>query len=690
MDRVARVAVRVALAVVILGSWPGALEPFAPFKALFVRAIGLGLLVWMAAEAWAGRVERPRTLTWTVLAWVAMNAAATFTSHSPRLSFLGDLAQREGFLLALALAGLHVASAHAHRSEGQVRATLRAALLAGMVAALHAQLQLAGLDPLHWDGLRTTAVDGSIALRPTGPLGDTRLLAVVLAVALPLALARFTEERDGGAGFVPMLLLVPGTALLASALVTTLSRSAWLAAGAGAFVTLAFTLLAGSPIRRMSWAAAVSLLPALLFGFARSAGATVTRLAEGVGPDAWASRAVVASGAMQLWGENIWFGVGPDAFGLAYPGVQVTALWRDGWVLLPTHAPTVPLQVLATVGLLGAAAGLAWVLFTLRELVRAWRSAPEARGTLAGIAGALAVLGVASGTGVVGIAGAVLFAVLSALPLGLAERPAAAGGTRRTLHPSVAAGLALIVAAVELASGSRELRALTLARESRPTTQQGATPSEWRAQTQARAAAAWDAVTLWPNEAELWRIASEASLAAGDAGHEDSSFAAAELAARRAVELEPERAASHERLALVLVARATRTPRSESRPLADSAHAQFERATSLAPVDGRLLVAQIRSCIQLGDPVSAYVAAQRLVALYPEAAVSHALAGASLYLVGNEVEARAALTRAGAARWAEDESAQRLATERLLKRLETKPERRPPARRSRTRSAPRR
>ncbi len=657
-----------ALVVAILGFWPAALEPFAPLKAVFLRGIGLGLLVWVGAEAWAGRVRRPGALTLAVAGWVVVSALATALSWSPRLSFVGELGQREGMLLALALAGLHVAAAHAHRDERQVRTTLLTLLLAGVGAALHAQLQLAGLDPLSADGVRTHAVHGGLALLPTGPLGDPRLLGVVLAVVLPVALARLAETRSDATW------LVPATALLAASLVTTLAREAWFAAAIGSAVALAAALVAGAPVGRVAWTTAVSLLPALVLATVAASDPSVSQLAGSLDAHAPATREIIVRGAFQLWSERPWSGVGPDAFGFAYPRVQELALWRDGWVALPVQAPTVALQLLATLGVLGVLAGLAWVVAAGRGIVVAWLGLPAARATLAGLAGAFAALLLCGLFGIVGLAGAAMFALCSALPAAIGGRPALAVKPVRPVLPGVFAAAAVLLCVLELASGVREIPALTLARSSRDAGDRARfTPSEWRALTRARELTAWNAAARLPHEAALWRLACDASLAAGEAAGPaaaDTVFLAAERAARRLVTLEPNRAANLERLGK---ARAARAAREGNAVLADSMDVAFERASRLAPADGRLLGAQGRAHLALRNGARAFEVAQKLIGLYPEAAAGYTLSGAALLLLGRDDDARASLLRAHAARWEAGADEQRAAVARLLERLEKPP-----------------
>src|SRR5262249_19800780 len=152
---------------------------------------------------------------------------------SPQLSLLGEMSQREGLLTTLALAGIALASTHAHRDERDVHGTLVTILACGVAAAVYAQLQLAGLDPIHWQGEPPYATQGGVALRPAGPLGNPILLGIVLAASLPIALAWLADRRERRSGSGDAAWLVPAAAVVAASLVVTLSRGAWLAAVVG-------------------------------------------------------------------------------------------------------------------------------------------------------------------------------------------------------------------------------------------------------------------------------------------------------------------------------------------------------------------------------------------------------------------------------------------------------------------------
>lgn len=636
-----------------------------PFKAVVLRVTGLGLAAWLVTEWWVGRWRRPEPAGIAAIAFGAVTILAGVFSRSPRLSWAGEVAQREGVLTVLALVALHLAAAHAHRSGAHVRATLRVLVLSAVAAAVYAQLQLAGLDPVAWSGVHTITTSSGVALRPAGPLGSPVLLGIVLAAALPVALAELAEARRDAAWGVPM------AALLAATLLLTMSRGAWLAGACGAAVAVALALIAGAGPRRVAWTLAASLSPTLVFAFGRASAPLAARLHESLDSGSTAAHGLIARSALQMWSERPWLGHGPDVFALAFARIQDPAFWRAEWIGLPIHAHSVPLQTLATTGALGALAGLVWLAAGEWALVRAWQAAPEERPWLAGLAGAGVALIAAGLVNVMGLSGAATFVVLTALPAAAyARSPLEHLPVRRRLPARVPLAIAGVMAAAELLTGSYELAGLARANAARGATERGErTPSEWRAVTESRALSLGSATSLWAGDDLLWRLASVTALEAASAAEPEQASGwrtRAEHDARRAVALAPERAASWAVLADALAARALATA---SASAADSAEQAYLRASSLAPADGWLLVAHARFQLARRDGVRALIAAQRVIGLYPEAAVGHTLAGAALLLQGRANEARLAFEHALAARWEDDAASQRESVEALARRL---------------------
>ncbi len=443
--RALRWVVRATLALAVLGFWPSLLGAFTTPKAIGLRVLGGGLLVAAVADVVRARFDRSanaaprvRPLDLAAIALVAVAIASTLFGLSPRLSWLGEIGQREGLATVLALAGVYAGARRAHASAADVRGTVAwiAAVLAACAA--YALVQVAGADPISWAGV---SAYGAGVVRSASTAGNPNLLGALLATALALATARVAQGGRTG----PWAALA---ALASAALVGTLSRGAWLAAGAGVAGALAFAHAAAREERRAfgrsaTLALGLGAVPALAVAIAQR-GVVAARLAEDVGGPALSSgaRLAIARGALALWRERPWLGVGPDAFGLAFPRVQPRELWANEWLGLPAHAHSAALQVLATLGALGALAMLAALIAIAWDLVGAWRARGEARPLAVLLAAAWIALIAAGAVNVLGLGGATLAVVLAALSArGVAEGEAEAreaGGRVRDAHGAAA------------------------------------------------------------------------------------------------------------------------------------------------------------------------------------------------------------------------------------------------------------
>ncbi len=657
----ARAAIVLALAGAVLGFVPTLLDPFAVPKADLVALLGVPAL---AAALVLARRERFVPLDGAIAAWCAVSLLATFAGIAPRLSWLGEIGQREGLRTTLALAGLY-AAARTARATRLAHATW---LVAASLAATYALIQCSGHDPLAWGRQAFyPGAHGAFVLRPGSTLGNANLLGVVLATALALACARVVLGRGERAW------LVPAIAVLATATVATLSRGALLAAACGVLAALALSWprrSAGAP-GRAALALGSALLPALAWSAIVLRAPLAARAAEGLGGESSPARLEFARGVLALLREHPLLGVGPDAFGLAFPRVMSPALWRTEWLGLPAHAHAVPLQVLATLGVAGSLAGLAWLALVGRELVREVRMDGE-RGEGATEASAMLVaLGAASLVNPVGLAGAALFAVTSGALASTADVAANAPPSRTRLRLAwLAVGVVAVLAVAPspwpgLAHGANARGALER--------MVGAPAAARFALARFADAEGARALAGAPGEDEIARLACDAALAhagaAEAAGATDEARTArtdAERAARRALALQPRRASNHQRLANAFAARA----RAEDAPALDgAADAAFARAEALAPADALVLVDAVRAQLLAHRWDDAATTAARIVALYPRAATGHALAAAALAAGGHDADALAACDRALAARWEDGAEAQRAATLALRNRL---------------------
>ena len=655
--------VRWTLVAVILGFVPGMLDPFAGPKADLLALAGLASLAAFAASS------SRRGVAWTGLdratgIWCAVAILSTLLGISPRLSWLGESGQREGLRTVLALAGLYVAARAGHREPLAVRRTLDAALVAVVLAAGYAMIQCSGHDPLAWSNAAQYRAGGHTVLRPASTLGNPSALGAVLAAALAVVVTRLASGRGSAAT------LAPAAALLGVALLATLSRGALMGAVAGAGVALlgAWGTRREGAAGRTALAFAAPALPALAWGLLVLRGPLLARAAEGAGGESSLARIEIGRSTLAMWGSHPWLGVGPDAFALAFPRVQTAAFWSTSWLGLPAHAHSVPLQVLATGGLLAAFAGLAWLACAARALEREARAGGE-RGALELETGAaLVALGVCGIFNLPGLAGSAWFVVL-AVPCAhemapAAMRPARDGAVRFAWAAAALAALAVVVGA----AGPWRAQFLA-ARASAALEAVAPAPPEGRlalarlaSESSARAADAS------PRDEALWRMACDAELARAAAAarlHEaDEAHAAslaAEQAARRALALEPLRAIDHQRLANALAAPAVGDTA--------AADAEYAKALSLAPFDGYILVDQARAQLVARRFAAAHATAAKLCSLDPAAASGYAIDGSALAALGRRDGAVRELDRALTARWEDGSEAQRAATQALRRAL---------------------
>src|SRR5262249_43941579 len=158
------------------------------------------------------------------------------------------------------------------------------------------------------------------------------------------------------------VLLVLGT-LMAFVVVASLSRGAWLALAAALVVSL-LPWLTG---RRLAVATSVGLcivvgLVAWLAFSTAGQGLFNSLVERGRHIGDASSRVHIWRAALGIWCEHPLLGCGLDTFHLAFPGQRTPQYWRVEWNGTPTKAHSDASQILATQGLVGAAAALAFTL----------------------------------------------------------------------------------------------------------------------------------------------------------------------------------------------------------------------------------------------------------------------------------------------------------------------------------------
>jgi O-antigen ligase len=532
-------ALRLAFALAVLLTIPLLVEQYEAPKIWAVRAAGLGVLM---ALPFAFRLRALRTpIDLAVLAAVVVEVITTLASESRRVSVLGEPLQREGLITSLALAGMYFAARAAHPAGRGLRQTLRWFWIPAAIAAGYALIQVAGLDPVPY---AKAARYGAGILRPFGTLGHANLLGVAMAAAACIAAGealRVPERR-------PFWIVLAG--LFMAAVLTTLSRGAWLGAGAGLLVTVMVTRILGlaAPLTRRDWTIAGATLVAIVAGVAAAGwGQLFTQRAAEFG----AAGAGSAGSRLEIWRSAIAafqaspaVGHGPDTFDLIFTRFQTPAYWTKEWGMHPFHAHSIYLHQLATRGIFGGLTGLALVVLVARAIRRLMaadsRRDPaqaEAHEMLPIVSGMLVAIAVCGLFGAIGITGALLAVtaaawLAAALDLGPVTRKA---GLAAGLVLGVAAAAVIAVAAVELTASHDIARSRTFIHV-----------DPRRAVTYAEQAA-----RLWPHEDQTWRALSEATLAIGMAEQSLEYLDRSERTIHQAIQLVP-RPLNYQKLAEVL------------------------------------------------------------------------------------------------------------------------------------------
>jgi O-antigen ligase len=240
--------------------------------------------------------------------------------------------------------------------------TLDVVIAVGSVAALYGILQskVFGYD--------------SLDARPVGPLSHWMTFSGVLMLTTGAAIARLV--------YSPRPWIWPAIALpaLIAALVLTLTRNAWLGAGAALVVLLAlrnWKLLAVVPV--------AGLLLVLL-----APGAVMSRI-DSIGDTsdpASRDRLAMLRMGVHMVKDHPLVGVGPEMVERVYPQ------YRDPLAVNPTnpHLHNVPMQIAAERGLPALAAFLWFVAVAFRDLWRQLRQGPATPVAAAGLAAIVAML----------------------------------------------------------------------------------------------------------------------------------------------------------------------------------------------------------------------------------------------------------------------------------------------------------
>jgi O-antigen ligase len=318
-------AIALALPTVFI---PNAVDSFIlPRVSIVIAAacIGTGLALLLPGGPGLGQLRLP-----LIAAAAAALIAFAFSVSWP-LSLAGAYARYESLPVRLSYLGLLATSVWLIRNERGREWVVAAFVFGTSVASLEALVQ----------------AGSAVTFRPDGNIGNANLLGALIAMALPLAVARGFR---GDQFLVAWWLAV---AVMAGGLFVSTSRSGVLGSVAGCLALVVFAF------RRRSWAlvsAAVSgaLLSAALWAIAFGPFSQLNN-------DPARSRLQLWPDALRMIAVRPLTGWGEDATGLTF-GRFVSADWAPGVTYDRTHSGI--LEIATTQGILGAAA-LGLVLFVL-------------------------------------------------------------------------------------------------------------------------------------------------------------------------------------------------------------------------------------------------------------------------------------------------------------------------------------
>jgi O-antigen ligase len=353
---------------------------------------GLALIRLGATRLPRAKATAPSRTTLVIetalIAYVALTTLATITSIDPGVSIVGQYEQYQGLPTTLLYVAFFWLARNALASGRRLCLMTVATTIGAAIVAGYAVLQALHLDPI-WGILDQGGVFST--------LGQHEWLGDYLAVCLALGFALLWQVRP------PARLVIGLTlGLILAALLLTLSRGAYLAAGVAAAVFLIALVPGARPTRGWLLALPVLAMGVVLVGalppVRDEVGVVVTRAGSTAALDenSIAMRLDMWNVAAAITIDHPLLGTGPDTFSLLFDQYRdrILASRRDFWMGFTPESPhNAYLAIAAGCGLPALAAYLVLLAAVFTQLVRALRRT-RSRATRAILA---AVLAAASG-----------------------------------------------------------------------------------------------------------------------------------------------------------------------------------------------------------------------------------------------------------------------------------------------------
>lgn len=650
-DGAARFVLCALLVLVPLALCPTTVDPFEQAKAALLTAgsvvlVGLGL----AGGAFRGeslrrlRLVRDPLLSGFVLLTISAIVSTVF-SLSPRTSWRGAVDSNAGLQTVLGYLVVFLATRASCRTPADARRLLAAAVAGAALVASYAVVQAVGLDPLTWHEASTVAG----RRRVFSTVGHPIALGAYLVLAGPVVALLLRQAVQGRRWAIGAALALTAAAM-GLALITAMSRAAWLGAVATGLVLLAGWWRSGA---RRACAAMIGLV--LVGAFA---GLFVAR--TGTLPKSWQAglaervrrfgevggRGPIWKGAWALFRAHPVCGCGLDSFRIAFGSVRPAELWRLEWGVTPSRAHNEALHLLATQGVLGGLCELAFLAGLAWAAARSWSQGPPGeRPVVAALVAGLAGFLVCLLFGFLTIGSGLLFVVMAAILSREADQWADTSDQHRPSRLPLAALCASAAVAAFLVGPSLRAHALRKAgcELTRAAPEQAVVRFE-------------QAVALDPADDRGWFELSNAALLVARESRAEVDYRKAQQALERAVALVPADPYHHAGLAKLMGERACLGHGGAERALRE-----WEVALKLDPGNVLFLAEAARTALAVGQPARARDYAERGLTLAPDYAPLMARLGFCALAEGRPAEAASILRRALQANW-QDESDEKAPT----------------------------
>ena len=337
---------------------PLALGAVDPWALLILLGLTTGVAVLWAVRLWLS--HKPKIL-WPPLAW----AVLAFVLYAGFRYVTADIeyVARWEWLQVLVFGFLFLALVNNLHGQTETEVVSYALIAVGTGIACYAVLQLLNHSSLVWN------VESGNAGRASGTYISPNHLAGLLVMLLPLTLGFLLVGR---VSIITRVLLGYALLAMAAGLAVTFSRGGWVAGGVGILFVLGVLLFHANHRLKSILLLLVVLLSGTVFvtGYLSKTLGYMHRIknpdAEAPGVLDLSSRAMMWQGAITMWRDHFWLGVGPAHYDYRFRQYRPEQLQ-----LRPDRAHNDYLNLLADWGIVGGAivfSGMGILIFSLRKI----------------------------------------------------------------------------------------------------------------------------------------------------------------------------------------------------------------------------------------------------------------------------------------------------------------------------------